>query len=81
NPAPPASHLPSPPVLPNPTQNYLKFFSFHSHLHPYHNPSLPKQIPSPIAKYLTNPTRHHSHIFQKVLFNAFLLFIHPAAKY
>ncbi|MBX4562242.1 hypothetical protein CF042_23510, partial [Klebsiella pneumoniae] len=36
-PAPPASHLPSPPVLPNPTQNYLKFFSFHSHLHPYHN--------------------------------------------
>ncbi|MEH8443744.1 hypothetical protein RAG88_13490, partial [Klebsiella pneumoniae] len=77
----PASHLPSPPVLPNPTQNYLKFFSFHSHLDPYHNPSLPKQIPSPIANYSPHPTRHHSHIFQKVLFNAFLLFIRSAAKH
>ena len=28
-----------------------------------------------------NPTHHHSHIFQKVLANAFLLFIRPAVKY
>lgn len=80
---PNSTYQPSPlsPALPNPTQAYLKFFSFHSHLHPYHNPSLPKQIPSPIAKDLTNPTHYHSHIFQKVLANAFLLFTHSAVKY
>ncbi|HBX9978915.1 TPA: hypothetical protein MIM69_28175, partial [Klebsiella variicola] len=30
NPAPPASHSPFPLDPPNPTQNYLKFFSHHS---------------------------------------------------
>ncbi|MFX3001231.1 hypothetical protein V6157_24215, partial [Klebsiella pneumoniae] len=35
----------------------------------------------PIPNYSPHPTRHHSHIFQKVLFNAFLLFIRSAAKH
>ncbi|RIV09318.1 hypothetical protein D1624_22115, partial [Klebsiella pneumoniae] len=37
---------PFPSALPNPTQTYLKFFSPRSHLHPYHNPSLLKQMPN-----------------------------------
>ncbi|WP_238648516.1 hypothetical protein, partial [Klebsiella variicola] len=68
--------------LPNPTQTYLKFFSPRSHLHPYHNPSLLKQMPN-IHSPTIPPTltHHHSHIFQKVLANAFLLFIRSAAVY
>ncbi|HFO2037948.1 TPA: hypothetical protein ACHJAV_005250, partial [Klebsiella pneumoniae] len=65
-----------------PTQTYLKFFSFHSHLHPYHNLSLLKQIPNIHSSNIPpNPTHHHSNIFQKVLANAFLLFTRSAAKY
>ncbi|WP_216822300.1 hypothetical protein, partial [Klebsiella pneumoniae] len=37
---------PFPLFPPNPTQIYLKFFSPRSHLHPYHNPSLLKQMPN-----------------------------------
>lgn len=35
----------------------------------------------PLPNYSPNPTRHHSHIFQKVLTNTFLLFTRPAAEY
>ncbi|WP_206752869.1 hypothetical protein, partial [Klebsiella quasipneumoniae] len=35
----------------------------------------------PLPNYSPNPSHHHSHIFQKVLANAFLLFIRSAAKY
>ncbi|EPJ9585986.1 hypothetical protein OYQ23_000290, partial [Klebsiella variicola] len=60
----------------------LKFFSHHSHPHPHHNPSLLKQIPNIHSSNIpANPTHHHSHIFQKVLANAFLLFTCSAAKY
>ncbi|EPK0062301.1 hypothetical protein MBN98_005316, partial [Klebsiella pneumoniae] len=35
----------------------------------------------PLPNYSPNPNLHHSHIFQKVLTNAFLLFTTFAAKY
>ncbi|WP_221177536.1 hypothetical protein, partial [Klebsiella pneumoniae] len=42
---------------------------------PQHNPTLPL-IPNIHSSNIPpNPTTHHSHIFQKVLANAFLLFI------
>ncbi|PLN63146.1 hypothetical protein CWN75_17465, partial [Klebsiella pneumoniae] len=51
-------------------------------LHPLHNPSLLKQIPNIHSSNIPpNPIHHHSHIFQKVLANAFLLFIRSADKY
>ncbi|HHF7825217.1 TPA: hypothetical protein ACPTY8_005051, partial [Klebsiella pneumoniae] len=63
----------------------LKLISNFSHSLLTHIPSTthlsPDKFPSPIAKYLTNPTHPHSHIFQKVLANAFLLFTRSAAKY
>ncbi|MCL0716805.1 hypothetical protein, partial [Klebsiella pneumoniae] len=52
------------------------------------SPASPSQSISPqtnaqysLPNYSTNPTHHHSHIFQKVLANAFLLFIRSAAIY
>ncbi len=50
------------------------FFSHHSHPnHSTHHPNIHSTIP--------HPTHPHSHIFQKVLINAFLLLTHSAVKY
>ncbi|AVF87540.1 hypothetical protein AL473_07245 [Klebsiella quasipneumoniae] len=76
-PTPPASHPPSTPALPNPTQTYLKFFSPHSHLHPYNNPSPPKQIPQyPLPNYSPQP---HPPPFPYIpeSFSQCLFVIHP----
>ena len=82
NPAPPASHSPFPLAPPkshsNLSQIFLTPFSPTSPAQPIfpqlNSPRLYPNIPP-------NPTRHHSHIFQKVLANAFLLFTRPAVKY
>ncbi|OVW86652.1 hypothetical protein BME43_14790, partial [Klebsiella pneumoniae] len=57
----------------------LKIISSFSHITliriPQHNPTLPIHPQYPIPQYSPAPTHSHSHIFQKVLANAFLLFI------
>ncbi|WP_204374673.1 hypothetical protein, partial [Klebsiella variicola] len=58
------------PTQPNPTQPNTT------------QPNAPPPIPN-IQSPTIPPTltHHHSHIFQKVLANAFLLFTHSAVKY
>lgn len=90
-PAPPASHSP----FPLSPQTSLKVISIFSHIiltritqpnstqlnTTQHNPTIPIHPQYPIPQYSPAPTHHHSHIFQKVLANAFLLFIRSAVKY
>ncbi|MCE0052946.1 hypothetical protein LVT45_21710, partial [Klebsiella quasipneumoniae subsp. quasipneumoniae] len=64
----------------------LKLISNFSHLTltriPITIPLSPNKSPKSTPQLFSpNPIRHHSHIFQKVLTNAFLLFIRSAAEY
>ncbi|WP_221176682.1 hypothetical protein, partial [Klebsiella quasipneumoniae] len=61
---------------PNPTQIYLKFFSPRSHLHPHHNPSLPKQIPN-IRSPIFPPTLPSPFPYIPESFSQCLFVIHP----
>lgn len=68
-------HLPAIPLLPQHSQIPLKLISNYSHLTLTCIPSTtnlsPNKSPYPLPNYSPNPTYHHSHIFQKVLANAF----------
>ncbi|WP_241379586.1 hypothetical protein, partial [Klebsiella pneumoniae] len=73
---------PSRSITPKPHSNLSQIFlttlspaSPSQSLSPQTNPHYP------LPNYSPNPTRHHSHIFQKVLTNTFLLFTRPAAEY
>ncbi|MCL0808199.1 hypothetical protein M2981_25740, partial [Klebsiella pneumoniae] len=73
---------PSRSITPKPHSNLSQIFlttlspaSPSQSLSPQTNPHYP------LTNYSTNPTRHHYHIFQKVLTNTFLLFTRPAAEY
>ncbi|AHE46605.1 hypothetical protein KP13_32173 [Klebsiella pneumoniae subsp. pneumoniae Kp13] len=81
NPAPPASHPPFSSSAPKPhsilSQLVLTPLSPASPAHPIS----PQKIPLANSQHSPNPTTHHSHIFQKVLTNAFLLFTPSAAKH
>ncbi|WP_228961017.1 hypothetical protein, partial [Klebsiella variicola] len=70
------------PLIP---QTPLKLISICSHLTltriPSQSISPQTNAQYPIPNVPPNPTYHHSHIFQKVLANAFLLFTRAAVKY
>ncbi|CDO16477.1 unnamed protein product [Klebsiella pneumoniae] len=78
-------HLPAIPLLPQYSQTPLKIISNCSHLIltciPITIHLSSNKCPISTPQLFPHPTQRHSHIFQKVLANTFLLFTRSAAKY